>query len=301
MTDISKAINTTIGNWMPTANTLAVAAICPFVGYITDMLGRRWVCIFGIVCLLVASVVIATAHNLATGIVAMTIGGIGAGICELTAVAGCVQLLSIPCVPWHAANVLCRVAEITPVRWRGVTLALVTFSIVPFMPYLLYYLLIQQASSWRWSFCLCGAWNFVGLVGVVFCYFPPPRHNVENLTKMELLKRIDYVGAFLSIAGVTLFLVGLQAGGYQHPWTSGDTLGPLIVGLLTLIAFGFWEWKGPHKYPMVPKAIFQGQRVVALAFVIVFVAGTSYTLQTRQYISTTDEFPCNQAWIFTPF
>ena len=90
---------------------------------------------------------------------------------------------------------------------------------------------------------------------------------------MELLKRIDYVGAFLSIAGVTLFLVGLQAGGYQHAWTSGKTLGPLIVGLLTLIAFGLWEWIGPHGYPMVPKAIFKGQRVVALAFVIVFVAG----------------------------
>lgn len=94
LTDISKSLDTKIGNWMLTANTLAVAAICPFVGYITDMLGRRWVCIFGIVMLLLASVIIATAHNLGTAIVAMTIGGVGAGICELTAVAGYVELLS---------------------------------------------------------------------------------------------------------------------------------------------------------------------------------------------------------------
>lgn len=85
---ISLGLGTTYGNWMLTANTLAVAAICPFVGYLTDLLGRRWVCIFGTVCLMVGSIVMATANNLGTAIVAMTIGGIGAGICELTAVAG---------------------------------------------------------------------------------------------------------------------------------------------------------------------------------------------------------------------
>ena len=93
LTDISKSLDTKLGNWMLTANTLAVAAICPFVGYITDMLGRRWVCIFGIVFLLIASIVIATAHTLGTAIVAMAIGGIGAGICELTAIAGYVEPL----------------------------------------------------------------------------------------------------------------------------------------------------------------------------------------------------------------
>lgn len=92
LTDISKDLNTKLGNWMLTANTLAVAATCPFVGYMTDALGRRHVCIFGIVCLLIASVVVATAHTLATAIVATTIGGIGAGICELTAIAGYVEL-----------------------------------------------------------------------------------------------------------------------------------------------------------------------------------------------------------------
>ena len=73
---------------MLTANTLAVAAVCPFVGYLTDLLGRRWVCVFGTVCLIVGSIVMATAKSLGTAIVAMTIGGIGAGICELTAIAG---------------------------------------------------------------------------------------------------------------------------------------------------------------------------------------------------------------------
>ena len=166
-----------------------------------------------------------------------------------------------------------RVAEISPQRWRGVTISLVTFSIVPFMPQVLYTFLISENSTWRWCFCLTGLWNFIGLVGLVLCYHPPPRHNVDGLTRNDILKRIDYMGAFLSIGGVTLFLVGLQGGGYTAPWTSGKVLGPLIVGALMIIAFPIWEWYGPHQFPMMPREIFQGQRVVALAFGIVFIAG----------------------------
>ena len=88
---ISESIGTKYGNWMLTANTLAVAAICPFVGYITDLLGRRWLCIFGTALLIVASIVQATAQNFAAAVSAQAIGGIGAGICELVALAGYVQ------------------------------------------------------------------------------------------------------------------------------------------------------------------------------------------------------------------
>jgi hypothetical protein len=144
------------------------------------------------------------------------------------------------------------------------------------MPQLLYVVLVTRASTWRYLFLITGLWNFIGLVGLLFCYHPPPRHNVEGLTTKDILRRIDYMGALLSIGGVTLFLVGLQAGGYQFPWTSGKVLGPLISGLVMLVAFPLWEWLGPHDYPMVPRDLFKGQRVVALAFAIVFVAGMDF-------------------------
>lgn len=64
-----------------------------------------------------------------------------------------------------------------------------------------------------------------------------------------------------------------EAGGYEYPWTSGKVLGPLIVGILMLFfAFPAWEIWGTSK-PMVPRQIFEGQRVVALALIIVFIAG----------------------------
>lgn len=142
------------------------------------------------------------------------------------------------------------------------------------MPYLIYVEQFEQNYDWhwRWIFVICATWNFVGLIGLVFCYKPPPRHNVDGMSRLAIAKQIDYVGAFLSISGVTLFLVGLQSGGYQFPWTSAKVLAPLIIGIILIILFPVWELWGA-KNPMVPREIFQGQRVVALAYAIVFVAG----------------------------
>lgn len=49
-------------------------------------------------------------------------------------------------------------------------------------------------------------------------------------------------------------LVGLQAGGYSHPWTSAYVLCTLLIGLLLMVAFVVWEWKFAP-YPMVPVSI----------------------------------------------
>lgn len=70
-------------------------------------------------------------------------------------------------------------------------------------------------------------------------------------------------------------LVGLQAGGYTHPWTSAGTLAPLIIGLLLIVAFVVWEAKFA-KNPMVPGGLFHGQRIVAGCFLISFVAGMNF-------------------------
>ena len=50
----------------------------------------------------------------------------------------------------------------------------------------------------------------------------------------------------------------------------------MIIGLLTLVVFVLWEWKGA-KSPVVPFRLFKGQRVVGFVFIIAFVAGINYT------------------------
>ncbi|MBE7179905.1 MAG: hypothetical protein INR71_01650 [Terriglobus roseus] len=125
----------------------------------------------------------------------MVFAGVGAGINELTALAA--------------------TSEMAPTRKRGTYVAVLVFTIIPFCPSVLYAQLICYYGSWRWIGLLCGVWAFVGLLGIVFFYFPPPRINSKGLTRKEILAEIDWVGGILSISGMLLFMMGLQWGGYQ--------------------------------------------------------------------------------------
>jgi len=46
-------------------------------------------------------------------------------------------------------------------------------------------------------------------------YWPPPRVNSAELIKLQILARIDYIDGILSVGGVTLFILGIEWGGYQ--------------------------------------------------------------------------------------
>ena len=95
------------------------------------------------------------------------------------------------------------------------------------------------------------------------------------MSRSAIIKRIDFVGGFLSITGLALFLVALQSGGYTHPWTSAYVLCTLLIGIALLCVWIVYEWKFA-KYPMIPKELFLGQRVVALSFAVAFVAGMNF-------------------------
>ena len=118
-------------------------------------------------------------------------------------------------------------------------------------------------------------YNAITAVGLLITYFPHAHVRAEGMSKAAILKRIDFIGGFLSIVGLCLFLVALQAGGYTHPWTSAYVLCTLLIGLSLIIIWIVYEWKFA-KYPMVPKELFMGQRVVALSFAVAFVAGMNF-------------------------
>jgi hypothetical protein len=67
-------------------------------------------------------------------------------------------------------------------------------------------------------------------------------------------------------------LVALQSGGYTHPWDGAFVLAQLLLGVGLLVAFVIWEWKF-CKDPMIPHELFAGQRIVAMAYAIAFIAG----------------------------
>lgn len=73
---------------LPVANTLTIAAVCPFVGYLQDLFGKRYIALFGAVLLCAGCVVLGSAQSMAQALAGMAIAGGGAGVGELTGLAG---------------------------------------------------------------------------------------------------------------------------------------------------------------------------------------------------------------------
>lgn len=241
--------------WFVLANLLALAGICPFVGSLSDLLGRRYVALLGATLVCLGLIVSSTAHTMNIFIGGMAISGAGAGINELTA--------------------LSATAEMAPTRKRGTYVAVLIFTIFPWSASVLWAQLIAYYSNWRYVGLLAGVWNGLGLVFTLLFYFPPPRPNRQSLSKKEIISNIDFVGGFLSIAGLILFLAGLQWGGYQYSWKSAHVLVPLILGFLILVAFGFWEVYGA-RHPMIPGKIMQEPRTLGLTLLITWISGANF-------------------------
>ncbi|KIW37708.1 uncharacterized protein PV06_10339 [Exophiala oligosperma] len=248
--------------WLPVANILAVAAVAPFTGYMEDLLGRRVIAISGAVTLCVGCIIFGTSHTFAQALVGMAVAGAGAAVGELTALAG--------------------TSDMVPVKHRGLAAAAVTFTIIPFAPNVLYAQLYASHSTWRWGAWIALIINGIVTVGLIFTYFPKAHPRTQGQSKRQIIKDIDYIGGLLSITGLTLLLVALQAGGYSHPWSSAYVLCTLLIGFALIVGFVVWEWKGA-KYPMVPRELFAGQRVVALAYGVAFIGGASFYSLLNMY------------------
>jgi hypothetical protein len=70
---------------------------------------------------------------------------------------------------------------------------------------------------------------------------------------------IDLVGCGLLTAGLALFITGASLGGGLYSWTNVRTLSTLIIGIMTLIAFCLYEWKGT-KTGILHHDLFRGGR-----------------------------------------
>lgn len=75
-------------SWLPIANTLTIAVVAPFVGYLQDLFGRRYISLAGGVTILVGVILVGTTHTFGQAVVGMSLAGAGAAVGELTALAG---------------------------------------------------------------------------------------------------------------------------------------------------------------------------------------------------------------------
>jgi len=242
--------------WMVIGYLIPNAALCPFVGALSDLFGRKYVAAFGQVVLVIGPVVVSTAKTINVAIGGMVISGLGAGLNELISLAG--------------------TSEMVPVRKRAAYVGVIVATILPFCPSPLWAQLITKDAGWRFNGALVGAWNFVGLIMVLFFYKDPAR---ITRPAREILGEVDWIGGAFSVPGVTLFMMGMQWGAREYEWTSAHVLVPFLLGVALLIAFAVWEVKFA-KFPMVPRKIFSKdkQTMIAILLVTFFSGGNFFVM-----------------------
>ncbi|KAL1636077.1 hypothetical protein SLS56_001429 [Neofusicoccum ribis] len=240
--------------WAIIGNLMAIAAVTPFVGPLSDLWGRRWVGVAGMLFIIVGMIICSIAPNMNIFILGEVLAGVGGGICELTALAA--------------------TGELAPTSKRGIYVGGVILAITPFCPSVLWAQLIAK-TSWRYNGLFCALWSVIGLILLLVFYHPPPRVNSQGLSRAEVAKRIDYVGGVLATGGIVLFLMALIWGGYNHPWSSAHVIGTLVVGCVMIVSFIVYEWKFA-KWPMFPGRLKQNPRNLILILLITFASGANF-------------------------
>jgi len=190
---------------------------------------------------LVGCIIGATAKNIDTLI--------GANLCNGLASAGQLSFSII-------------LGELVPNKQRGPIVTFVFLSALPFSgelsleiatekspnnftvfgPIIARSLILHTAAGWRWSYYLGIIMSGLAIILYQFMYHPPTydQLHVHGKTKFQMFKELDFVGIFLYVAGLVLFLVGLSWGGTTYPWKSAAVICTIVIGFLTLVAFGLY-------------------------------------------------------------
>ncbi|KAF2473285.1 siderophore iron transporter 1 [Lindgomyces ingoldianus] len=224
------------------------AAAQPACAKVSDIIGRLELVLVSVVLYVLGTIIQGTAH-------CVQVYGIGAILYNLGYIA-IVLLVEV------------IVADVTSLRSR------VFFAYVPALPFLLNAFLsgnvamaVLDVTTWRWGI---GMWAIVypvcalPLVLALFVaqHRAKKRANlVDHPSPFQLLRyrnlsfalfwQLDVAGMVFLVAALTLTLTPLTlAEGDSKKWASTATVLPLVLGVLFIPTFVFWERVAPH--PMIP-------------------------------------------------
>ncbi|KAH8106322.1 iron permease [Cristinia sonorae] len=214
--------------WVGSAYALSSTAILPLSGSLADIFGRRPIMLLCIVFFAAGSAIAGAAQNMNMLIAARTIQGIGGG--------GIINLTEI------------IVSDLVPLADRGLYQGILglLWSFASGIGPPIGGSLAEKA-SWRWLFYLNLPVTGIAF-GLVLFFL---KVKTPEGSMVEKLKRVDWSGNFIVIAGTTLAITGLTFAGVRFPWGSAQVLAPLIIGMVLVGAFIVYEAKVP-KEPSIP-------------------------------------------------
>lgn len=230
--------------WVVTMYMLTSTITVPIFGKLSDMYGRKWFFIGGIVVFLIGSALSGLSWDIYSLIAFRGVQGLGAGILFASAFA--------------------IIADLIPPRdrgkWQGAFGAVWGLASVigPTVGGFL-----TDFQSWRWVFYVNVPVGLVALV-VLVAIFPADRKHGAK-------KQIDWLGAATLVAGLTPLLLALSFGGTEGwAWDSPQVLGLFAAAVVLLGLFIAVEWRAPEA--IIPMDLFKNS-IFVVSTITVFVSG----------------------------
>jgi EmrB/QacA subfamily drug resistance transporter len=216
-------------SWVVTVYLLTSTISVPIIGKLSDMYGRKWFYMAGIVIFLIGSALSGLSANMTELIAFRGIQGLGAGIlfaCAFTIIADLIP-------PADRG------------KWQGLFGAVFGLSSV-IGPTLGGF--ITDNYSWHWVFYVNVPIGIVALAVLFFTFPPEHKHNVHKV--------VDWMGASLLTLTLVPTLVALSLGGTRDwEWNSGRVIGMFVAGAVFLAAFLYTESR--VKEPIISLALFK--------------------------------------------
>ncbi|WP_307825051.1 MDR family MFS transporter [Streptomyces sp. M2CJ-2] len=243
--------------WVITAELLAMTATVPLWGKLSDLFNQKLLLQLSLSLFIVGSLLAGFSQEVGLLIFSRVVQGIGAG--GLTALAQVVMAAIIP--PRRLG------------KYAGIFGAVFAVGTVA-GPLIGGVLVDTSWLGWRWCF-------FIGvpfaLLAIVLL-----QHTLK-LPTVRREARIDFLGAFLIVAGVCALLIWVTLAGTEFDWISWQTAALAGGGVLLLIAAVVVEARVPE--PIIPLRIFRNRTVTltTVASLLVGVAMFGGTVFLSQY------------------
>jgi EmrB/QacA subfamily drug resistance transporter len=229
-------------SWVFTSYMLGSTASIPIYGKLSDIYGRKWFYISGIIIFVIGSALSGASQTMTQLIIFRGLQGIGAGS--------------------MMANALAIIGDLFPPsergKWSGVMGAV--FGVASIVgPLLGGY--ITDNMSWRWNFYI----NIpVGIVAVFVLA------KVLPVLTRHTDRKIDWWGSAALLACIIPLLLALVWGGSTYPWISSEIIGLLAASFIALLVFIAIEERADE--PVLGLDLFKN-KTFSISMVILFVSG----------------------------
>jgi MFS family permease len=209
--------------WIGIAYFLTGIPFIPTYGKLSDILGRKHAYSVAIGLFELGSLICGLAPSMVVLIIGRAVAGLGGG-----------AILSLA---------LIIIADFVRIEKRGLFAGIIgtCFAVASVVGPLLggYF---TEHLTWRVSFFINLPIGLVTIV-VILVFMKIPRKPSDE-TVLSRLKKLDWIGTAILVAGVVCVMIGITTGGTDYAWDSALIISFLTVGGVLLVVFAVWEARG---------------------------------------------------------